>query len=638
MPCHRFTTFVVPARRYTPDPSHCDAIRGRRPGANVFSSTGFRPRGRLRDRESHRRRISNHCLGAGGSCVLHRCVPGRPRRRRPGGRARSHDAGAPQFALTRIEALQPADPRAPRWADWEALRCEVLARLSRNDALLARGASLLPERTLFPTVCLLESRARGSRCRTSRPLARVHAAQLLWQSKASAAEVRSARLAVIESYVAERRGEDAFRSMLRFQQDYQPLDRADCATVSPKRCSTSVSTAKRSTGSAHPTSRRPTRLRLQLRSAGARARSGDRAGARRLCQNAADPGVLARDTRSCGCDRGTGRCRSRRSSACCSTPASREEAATAAEARAAPRQAYLATANDIGNREQLADGRRRRVGGLRRAPGRAPTRLCPRAFYAYLAQRAQNPDMRRNAQLCSHFRCPRQSSITRRCASCRSSASTRSARRADALPARHDRGESQRPGARAQVVEWIADAAQREARGMAARARANRAAGRRFAGERRSRASSAGRARPAHARAFRGALELAQEMLDARQLAEARAVYEALVPAPATAARGKRCWASAGCMSSTRSLRRPPMRICAAARAADATSCAGSPLGGNESHARRDEGRRARAVRMGAQELEGSGARRCGSACAPAAVARLIEATIRPSPYRVVRE
>src|SRR6185436_6583902 len=53
-----------------------------------------------------------------------------------------------------------------------------------------------------------------------------HAARLLWQANPTGEEAKAARLAVIESYVAERRGDDAFRSMLRFQQDYQPLERA----------------------------------------------------------------------------------------------------------------------------------------------------------------------------------------------------------------------------------------------------------------------------------------------------------------------------------------------------------------------------------------------------------------------------
>jgi hypothetical protein len=56
--------------------------------------------------------------------------------------------------------------------------------------------------------------------------ARRHAARVLWQLNPSAEEARAARLAVIDSYVAGRQGDAAYLAMLRFQQDYAPLDRA----------------------------------------------------------------------------------------------------------------------------------------------------------------------------------------------------------------------------------------------------------------------------------------------------------------------------------------------------------------------------------------------------------------------------
>jgi hypothetical protein len=56
--------------------------------------------------------------------------------------------------------------------------------------------------------------------------ARAHAARLLWQLDPTPEEARAARLVVIDSYLAEQQGETAFRAMLRFDQDYRPLDRA----------------------------------------------------------------------------------------------------------------------------------------------------------------------------------------------------------------------------------------------------------------------------------------------------------------------------------------------------------------------------------------------------------------------------
>ncbi len=57
------------------------------------------------------------------------------------------NAGARELALAQVDALQPRDPAAPRWAEWEGLRCEALARLNRGQALLARAAALPADRS-----------------------------------------------------------------------------------------------------------------------------------------------------------------------------------------------------------------------------------------------------------------------------------------------------------------------------------------------------------------------------------------------------------------------------------------------------------------------------------------------------------
>ncbi|MEO7726239.1 MAG: hypothetical protein ABIS45_03230 [Burkholderiales bacterium] len=41
--------------------------------------------------------------------------------------------------------LQPAALSAPRWADWEQLRCTLLSRLSRHQELTRRVAALPPD-------------------------------------------------------------------------------------------------------------------------------------------------------------------------------------------------------------------------------------------------------------------------------------------------------------------------------------------------------------------------------------------------------------------------------------------------------------------------------------------------------------
>lgn len=135
-------------------------------------------------------------------------------------------SGAPRLALARVEHLQPNDPGAARWAEWEVLRLGLLVELGRNDEALKRAAALpanLPQPALRQ--CMLAA-ARAAVAAGQGATARAHAARLLWQLESTADEARTARLLVIESYLAERQGDTAFRAMLRFDQEYRPLDRA----------------------------------------------------------------------------------------------------------------------------------------------------------------------------------------------------------------------------------------------------------------------------------------------------------------------------------------------------------------------------------------------------------------------------
>lgn len=133
-------------------------------------------------------------------------------------------SGAPHLALARAEQLQPRDTAAPRWAEWEALRMSLLVRLQRHDEALRRAAALpvgMPQPALRQ--CLLDA-ARAAVAAGQGETARSYVTRLLWQNEATPDEARSARLLVVESHVAERQGDTAFRAMLRFQQDYRPLE------------------------------------------------------------------------------------------------------------------------------------------------------------------------------------------------------------------------------------------------------------------------------------------------------------------------------------------------------------------------------------------------------------------------------
>jgi hypothetical protein len=139
------------------------------------------------------------------------------------------DSGAPQIALSRIEHLQPAAPSAPRWGDWEQLRCVLMYRLNRYQELAQRVAALppnAPEKVV--RACLLQG-ARAAIATSQSAAARDFLARLIWRRELPEDEMRQARLLVIESYLAEDKPQDAFALMLRYQQDYKPVDRDTAA-------------------------------------------------------------------------------------------------------------------------------------------------------------------------------------------------------------------------------------------------------------------------------------------------------------------------------------------------------------------------------------------------------------------------
>ncbi|MBI3045134.1 MAG: hypothetical protein HYY78_20160 [Betaproteobacteria bacterium] len=135
-------------------------------------------------------------------------------------------SGAPHLALARVEQLQPRHRGAAQWAEWEALRLALLVDLGRHGEALRRAADL-PADVDRPALrqCFVAA-TRAAVAAGQGATARAFAARLLWQLETTAEETRAARLLVIESYLAERQGEAAFRAMLRFEQDYRPLERA----------------------------------------------------------------------------------------------------------------------------------------------------------------------------------------------------------------------------------------------------------------------------------------------------------------------------------------------------------------------------------------------------------------------------
>jgi hypothetical protein len=300
------------------------------------------------------------------------------------------DAGAAELALTRIEALQPQDRVTAAWAEWEGLRCEALARLNRSAELLQR-VDALPPAAASLTACFVEA-ARAAIVKNPQT-ARAHAARVLWQRSATPADVKAVRMIVIDSYITERRGEDAFRSMLRYQQDYQPLDRA----VADRFADALLDLAQERDalnwlGRTDEVS--ATRMRLHLRGGVLSPEAVIKQARAALVRNP-DPAYW-RAIDEAAVRSGNSSLHVEAQERLLQSADVRNEAAVSVGAQRLW-QGYLDTASEIGNREQLlmgddgawADYAARRLGS---------DPFLSRAFYGFLAQRAQNADIRRNAQ------------------------------------------------------------------------------------------------------------------------------------------------------------------------------------------------------------------------------------------------
>lgn len=147
-------------------------------------------------------------------------------------------AGATRLALQRIDGLQPATATTPPpkgtssgagWAEWERLRLQLLAAAGLHEQLLQRMANL-PPGVGAPVAAELHAAAAQAALNLGRGVAaRDHAGRALWAPGVDAARQRELRLLVIRSLARDRQADETYRSMLRFQQDYRPLDPSTAA-------------------------------------------------------------------------------------------------------------------------------------------------------------------------------------------------------------------------------------------------------------------------------------------------------------------------------------------------------------------------------------------------------------------------
>lgn len=137
--------------------------------------------------------------------------------------------GLPGLAALRVDRDQPASPGAPDWIEWESLRLTLLSQTGRPRELLDRVAAL--PATVPPE---FRQKALGHAAWAHLELkeggqARDALARLIWRFPLSPEDQRWARRLVIRAWLLEDRADEAYRAMLRYQQDYAPVGR-DVAT------------------------------------------------------------------------------------------------------------------------------------------------------------------------------------------------------------------------------------------------------------------------------------------------------------------------------------------------------------------------------------------------------------------------
>lgn len=138
---------------------------------------------------------------------------------------RLHQNGLPHLALARVVRDQPSSPADPRWLEWESLRLTLLSRTGRPAQLIERVAALPAD---LPPEFMQKAHGHAAWAHLERgegAAARAHLARLLWRFPLSTEDQKWARRLVIRSWLADHRPDEAYRAMLRYQQDFAPLGR-----------------------------------------------------------------------------------------------------------------------------------------------------------------------------------------------------------------------------------------------------------------------------------------------------------------------------------------------------------------------------------------------------------------------------
>ncbi len=133
------------------------------------------------------------------------------------------EGGAPELAIAMIEKLQPEyNQDKDSWSHWEAIRVEILSKHSFWKALIDRIEHYpenLPATKKFEN-SELKANALLKLHRFAEAREVLH--QLIWRGEQAYEQHQLShwRRLIIESYLGEQKGEDAYLAMQRYHQDY----------------------------------------------------------------------------------------------------------------------------------------------------------------------------------------------------------------------------------------------------------------------------------------------------------------------------------------------------------------------------------------------------------------------------------
>lgn len=134
-----------------------------------------------------------------------------------------YQAGSPRLALARVLRDQPPQLGSATWYDWESLRLTLLSETQQAAEILVRAKLYQGNAPRDFQQKALGHQAWALLELKQSVAARMVLARLLWQFELNPADHAWARRLVTRSYLLEHKPDEAYRAMLRYQQDFQPL-------------------------------------------------------------------------------------------------------------------------------------------------------------------------------------------------------------------------------------------------------------------------------------------------------------------------------------------------------------------------------------------------------------------------------